>query len=868
MYNRTTYYHSGLGGKLLFLVGGKSLLMWVLLLIALASAVYGITDVLWGLEFPFLFFVAVTAMTLQWMLANLSFSDRWAAVCGAVFGVEYVLLRGGELGAQVFAIIRTSFALIGDMFIWLWGDLMALWVWVGQWYWNKGIVIVGRPIWAVGPEWKRLLWTLLELWSNMSVMLSQSRQWLWTLLGGEPVFDPVATILVWGMLIWGLASWAGWVVHRHRNALLALLPLSAVLTFVISYTGATAFSIVPLLGCGLIMFGMLRHRIRETDWLNRGIEYSEDLWSNLLLSVSLLTLVVMLVAVAVPEFTPKDIADWINEVLYGDVEKPPMEDLADSLGMEQQPKPAVEVAAGLGWGPGLPGEHTVGAGQDLSQRRVMLVNTGDLPPISDEGFDPILLEFDPPLYHWRSATFDTYTGRSWIATDTEDISYEAGAPLFDPETLEIVYPHHRVLHQTVRRSSGTGNIVHVAGELLSVDQSYTAAWRSNNPQQESAPAGSAPAGSAPTVSVSEIMTQPVRDFFGAVTDEAGTPDIYEAISLLPEFTEQELREVNGEYPDWLLDRYLQLPEEVPQRVLDLVHELTDDIPKVYDKALMLESYLRTFTYTLEVPAPPENQEVADFFLFNLQQGHCDYFATTMAVMARAAGIPARMVLGYASGSYDYGNAHYVVVEADSHAWVEVYFPEYGWIEFEPTSGRPAIHRVSGLTTEFELPTPVSPPEVPAVEEEPPAWRNIATYRWILIGLVIVTGIALVLLSIMGIDMLFLLWWHDAETMLKRLYHRLQRYAQRLQVPARVSDTAYEFVTAFDKRLAEIAGPEEPQDGPLAVAGRDVHLLMDTYVQALYSPRPVDVDAQRVVAWTWWKLRWRLWFAWLVHRKIV
>ena len=104
------------------------------------------------------------------------------------------------------------------------------------------------------------------------------------------------------------------------------------------------------------------------------------------------------------------------------------------------------------------------------------------------------------------------------------------------------------------------------------------------------------------------------------------------------------------------------------------------------RLLAIEAYLRTISYTLDVPAPPLDRDVADYFLFDLRRGYCDYFATAMVVLARSVGIPARLVTGYASGGYDVISAQFVVLEKDAHSWVEVYFPSYGWVEFEPTSG--------------------------------------------------------------------------------------------------------------------------------------------------------------------------------------
>ena len=145
-------------------------------------------------------------------------------------------------------------------------------------------------------------------------------------------------------------------------------------------------------------------------------------------------------------------------------------------------------------------------------------------------------------------------------------------------------------------------------------------------------------------------------------------------------------------PDWVANRYLTLPDELPYRVRQLALDLTAVQPNPYDRALAIEGYLREFPYTLNLPAPPANRDVVDYFLFDLKKGYCDYYASAMVVLARAAGLPARLVVGYNSGLYDPQQANYKVTEADAHAWAEVYFPGYGWVEFEPTGGRPPIER--------------------------------------------------------------------------------------------------------------------------------------------------------------------------------
>jgi len=132
--------------------------------------------------------------------------------------------------------------------------------------------------------------------------------------------------------------------------------------------------------------------------------------------------------------------------------------------------------------------------------------------------------------------------------------------------------------------------------------------------------------------------------------------------------------------------YLQLPEVDP-RVVELARQQTEAFDNNYDKAAALERFLRTFGYTLDLPAEPEDDPIASF-LFVRRRGHCEYFAAAMAVMLRTQGIPSRLVNGFLTGEYNDVGENYIVRASDAHTWVEVYFPGAGWVEFDPTPPDP------------------------------------------------------------------------------------------------------------------------------------------------------------------------------------
>jgi len=166
--------------------------------------------------------------------------------------------------------------------------------------------------------------------------------------------------------------------------------------------------------------------------------------------------------------------------------------------------------------------------------------------------------------------------------------------------------------------------------------------------------------------------------------EAGT--VYTIISRRPDFTPEQLRAAPTNYPLPITSRYLQLPEDISPRVRDLAHQLTANAPTPYDKASVLRDYLLTIPYDLYPPPQPIGSETVDNFLFVDKRGVCEQYATAHVVMLRALGIPARLVAGYNAGEYNALSGYYTVRASDGHAWVEVYFPGYGWVPFDPTPG--------------------------------------------------------------------------------------------------------------------------------------------------------------------------------------
>ena len=479
----------------------------------------------------------------------------------------------------------------------------------------------------------------------------------------------------------------------------------------------------------------------------------------------------------------------------------------DRLFAGRNPVPTPRETGGGGVGVARPdAAHNLGGPANLPGDLVFYVQTSDPAPLPPEMrmHGPERFE-EPPKHYWRTITYDVYTGRGWENSGSEYQAVNTGTPLVEP-----AYPH-TILTQTYELRLGADALVPAVHAPLLLDRSAT------------------------------LVQRAPGDLIGLLVD---TP-IYTVTSAIPAPTIDQLRRAAAEYPAEVAQRYLALPE-VPQRVRDLALELTAQAETPYDKALAIQEHLRSYDYDLEIPAPPEGQDVADYLLFKTRRGYCDYYATAMVVMLRAAGVPARYASGYATGAYDYTRRAYAVTARDGHAWVEVYFPAYGWIEFEPTPYRSAFDRPLGGATADR--TPTSP------LRGSQGWRPSPLLTLVLVLVLAVLSLGGVLA--LTVRALRRRQGFSTRRLAIQTYDRLVRAAERARLGPRRGDTPLEFSRRLGQALEERG---EWAEG----AEQEVQRIGRAYVVARYAPAPPSAhEAGRALeAWERLrsKLRWARWW---------
>ena len=272
-----------------------------------------------------------------------------------------------------------------------------------------------------------------------------------------------------------------------------------------------------------------------------------------------------------------------------------------------------------------------------------------------------------PEIHWRGVAFDEYTNGQWRRTRT--------APLTRAMTMETQTRDRRYLRWDDTEPTSWDEIDANLDKLVKQD-----IWL--DPLDSDVLFG---AGRPRVVEYPHVARKrtPIPERNDEVRLAHGSTVHYTVYSELAPPPPDELRAASGPLPAGY-QVYLQLDEKITPRTRALAAEITRGLATNYDKAIAIQDWLKKNTsYTLEL-ADPKGQEPVDFFLFDRKKGHCEYFASAFAILARASAIPVRQVNGFLGGEWNEYQGYVAVRAGDAHSWDEVYFPGTGWVTFDPT----------------------------------------------------------------------------------------------------------------------------------------------------------------------------------------
>ncbi|MCL4269704.1 MAG: transglutaminase-like domain-containing protein [Anaerolineales bacterium] len=688
-----------------------------------------------------------------------------------------------------------SYALLGSL-----GGALGLILTVGG---------VGRPLlsllinlpiqWIQNKPLDPAHWQAVE--ASYSTLIARFINWLDSVNTQTLVIDPTIISIVWGLALWLAVFWSVWWVRRRTSVLPGLLPALVLLGFNVYYTKSEIgiFWLTLTAGSALALQACANYSKSRRRWALHHLAEAE-IEPELIISVFLIACGMMLAGFFLPSIPVRQIADAIEKAF----EQSSDWDLAKSLGLEQTPVP-IQLNATTGLA--LTENHSIGPGPALDQDIVMFVNVDGFNPPPMNEYVAIIAQ-NTERFYWRAQIFSEYNGKTWLA----NTSHVDELPANQSYLSDVSVSDDKFVTQHVIRIQTDEQYVFGFGELLSLDQTSTVAWNE-------------------TGDIASVLT---------------SVNSYSAVSQVHKPSVEELRAAGEEYPRSLRP-YLELPNDLPPRVLDLALNLTADLPTPYDRAVMLEAYLRQFPYSREVPAPPSNRDAVDYFLFDLKTGYCDYYASALVVMARATGIPARLVMGYSEGVYDHENEYFIVRSSNAHAWAELYFPNIGWVEFEPTPNQPLRFRPGQSTDHLQI-LDLPPPgqEVPLSIDLERTWMGRAILR------LLVVAALLFILLLLPLET----WWLSSlpvTQVLGNIFQRLYRYGRFLGIPSDPSRTPSEFAGLLSNAI-ESSVKDEKRMEHIKTLRTDLSYLTGLYNLQLFSERLLLEEEKQNVLEVWKQFR--------------
>jgi transglutaminase-like putative cysteine protease len=669
----------------------------------------------------------------------------------------------------------------------------------------------------IGVSWafwvtSRLLpahYTWLERWQNLVFRLNY---WYNQAMQGGTSYDNMMFILQMGVIVWAMGHLTIWFIFRSGRVWQAAVPGGVVLLINLYYAPNDItlwFLIFLLLALLLVIrFNLFR---QEAQWRAEGVFFRPDISFDFLRDGFVFSTLVIALAWLTPIPSQVQTLGVFDEMQgqWRDIQGEWNRLFADLNYKDNR------------WVESFGSSLTLGGPRRLTNDPVMSVR------VQGTG------------RYWRATTYDEYTGDSWRNNDNNSSGFGPNQSLSLPQ-FEARVP----VTQTYTVYRDQAALLYAMSQPVSLSRSAKVSFSTLSAEQI------AQAGSPIWANYGEPWVEEITYIRSNALVDSG--ESYSVVSLATQASVQQLAAAGANYPGWITDRYLQLPSEITPRTRQLAQELTAEYDNAFDKARAIELFLRNeIKYNEKISAPPGGTEKVDYIIFEAKEAYCDYYASAMIVLLRSMGIPARFAVGYAQGTYSSELGGYQVVNADAHSWVEVFFPRYGWVEFEPTASQPGIIRLSssdgGNGSAFPAPnagenpfrrdiperdgnllegsSDVIPPfifNLPWVGTEISVSRAVVNWTGFILA-----GLIVLVLGVIG-------WWWRQQAQptgnIAKLYQRMLRLAHWMGLAIRPWQTPYEHAHTLQHRL-----PNRQQE---------IELITNEYVQNTFGPDHTSVIAAK------------------------
>jgi len=474
-------------------------------------------------------------------------------------------------------------------------------------------------------------------------MLSRQMAWLQKAFSGGTSRDGLIFVIQTTAVYWLLGYTAAWYTFRHPRLWRAVVPMGLVLMSVVYYYNGPRPLLLYLAGFVILalLFTARTHLAeQEIGWRASSVRYEKGIWFDFLRAAFVVTVFVLFLSWSLPTLSA---STSVNDALSST--QGPWRDFQDGWTR------LFSALRSYGSATADPYQGTLALGGPRTVGNTLIMD--------------VSVPHQLPYVYWQAIVYDSYNNGGWDIADNSDTRLHYP----DDGVLEVpVTGGREVVQQVVINYLPNSSYLYAAPEVISSDRQMYVESTNDGQGKEL----------ISTLRSRYLLRQ---------------GDDYRVTSRMSNADAESLRFSGETYPEWVTDRYLQVPDSITSETLELATELTTGHDNAFDKSIAIRDYLRNnIKYNDQIEAPPEGVDPVHYVLFDSQEGYCNYYASAMSIMLRSQGVPSRVVSGYAQGDFDENSLSYRVRANNAHTWVEVYFPSYGWIQFEPTASIPTVDR--------------------------------------------------------------------------------------------------------------------------------------------------------------------------------